>query len=66
VKSTDQTILEVKHLFVTLDGKQILRDISFSLKSGEDSVDRGIAQCFALAATRCPMGGDLRIYRTTN
>ena len=31
----DQKILEVEHLFVTLDGKQILRDISFSLNKGD-------------------------------
>jgi len=33
--NTDQKILEVEHLFVTLDGKQILRDISFSLNKGD-------------------------------
>ena len=31
----EEKILEVQHLSVTLDGKQILRDISFSLSKGE-------------------------------
>ena len=31
----EEKILEVQHLFVTLDGKQILSDISFSLSKGE-------------------------------
>ena len=33
--SSEEKILEVEHLFVTLDNRQILRDISFSLKKGE-------------------------------
>jgi ABC-type multidrug transport system fused ATPase/permease subunit len=33
--SSEEKILEVEHLFVTLDSRQIRRDISFSLKKGE-------------------------------
>lgn len=33
--TTQSKILEVEHLSVTLDGKQVLRDISFSLSEGE-------------------------------
>jgi zinc transport system ATP-binding protein len=35
VKSTDERILEVEHLSVTLDAKQVLCNISFSLNEGE-------------------------------
>ena len=35
--SSEEKILEVEHLFVTLDSRQILRDISFSLRRGKHS-----------------------------
>ena len=35
MKRTNEKILEVKHLSVMLDGRQVLRNISFSLNQGE-------------------------------
>ena len=35
MKNTNERILEVKHLSVMLDGRQVLRNISFTLNQGE-------------------------------